>query len=51
MRDDLALLVKELQDAFEKFAESKQRYLGARTEKITASKVLKTKGTLMLSGH
>lgn len=30
MRDDLALLVKELQDAFEKFAESKQRYLGAK---------------------
>lgn len=54
MRDDLALLVKELQDAFEKFAESKQRYLereARRTEKITAGKVLQTKGTLMLSGH
>jgi acyl-[acyl-carrier-protein] desaturase len=54
MRDDLALLVKELQEASDKFDESKQRYLdreARRTEKITASKVLKTKGTLTLSGH
>ncbi|ASF96340.1 acyl-ACP desaturase [Mycobacterium avium subsp. paratuberculosis] len=54
MRDDLGLLVKELQDASEKFEESKQRYLereARRTEKITASKVLQTKGTLTLSRH
>ncbi|ATA28932.1 fatty acid desaturase [Mycobacterium lepraemurium] len=54
MRDDLGLLVKELQDASEKFEESKQRYLereARRTEKITASTVLQTKGTLTLSRH
>lgn len=54
MRDDLGLLVKELQDASEKFEESKQRYLereARKTEKITASKVLQTKGTLTLSRH
>jgi acyl-[acyl-carrier-protein] desaturase len=54
MRDDLALLVKELQEASEKFDESKHRYLereARRTEKITASKVLQTEGTLTLSKH
>ena len=54
MRDDLGLLVKELEEASDKFEESKQRYLereARRTEKITASKVLKTHGTLTLSGH
>ncbi|ORJ57771.1 acyl-ACP desaturase [Mycobacterium simiae] len=54
MRDDLALLVKELEEASDKFDESKQRYLereARRTEKITASRVLETKGTLTLSGH
>lgn len=54
MLDDLALLVKELQDGSEKFDESKQRHLereARRTEKITASKVLQTEGTLTLSGH
>ncbi|WP_407685338.1 acyl-ACP desaturase [Mycobacterium sp. HUMS_1102779] len=54
MRDDLGLLVKELEEAGAKFDESKQRYLereARRTEKITASKVLKTQGTLTLSGH
>jgi acyl-[acyl-carrier protein] desaturase len=54
MRDDLALLVKELEEASDKFDDSKQRYLdreARRTEKITARKVLKTEGTLTLSGH
>ncbi len=54
MRDDLALLVKELEQTGEKFEESKQRYIereARRTEKITASKVLKTEGTLTLSGR
>lgn len=54
MRDDLAVLVKELEQASDKFDESKQRYLereARRTERITASKVLKTQGTLTLSGH
>ena len=48
------VLVKELEQASDKFDESKQRYLereARRTEKITASKVLKTEGTLTLSGH
>jgi acyl-[acyl-carrier-protein] desaturase len=54
MRDDLAVLVKELEQASDKFEESKQRYLereARKTERITASKVLKTEGTLTLSGH
>ncbi|BBX72913.1 acyl-ACP desaturase [Mycobacterium shinjukuense] len=54
MRDDLAVLIKELEQASDKFDESKQRYLerqARNTERITASKVLKTKGTLTLSGH
>ncbi|OBB69422.1 MULTISPECIES: acyl-ACP desaturase [unclassified Mycobacterium] len=54
MRDDLAVLVKELEQASDKFDESKQRYLereARKTERITASKVLKTEGTLTLSGH
>jgi acyl-[acyl-carrier-protein] desaturase len=54
MRDDLAVLIKELEQASDKFDESKQRYLereARKTEKITASKVLKTKGTLTLSGR
>ena len=54
MRDDLGLLIKELEEASDKFDESKQRYLereARRTERITASKVLKTEGTLTLSGH
>jgi len=54
MRDDLGLLIKELEQASDKFDESKQRYLERevrRTEKITASKVLTTKGTLTLSGR
>lgn len=54
MRDDLAVLIKELEQASDKFDESKQRYLereARKTERITASKVLETKGTLTLSGH
>jgi acyl-[acyl-carrier-protein] desaturase len=54
MRDDLALLVKELEEASDKFDESKQRYLerqARRTEQITASRVLKSQGTLTLSGR
>ncbi|BBX97167.1 acyl-ACP desaturase [Mycobacterium lacus] len=54
MRDDLAVLIKELEQAADKFDESKRRYLereARRTEKITASKVLKTEGTLTLSRH
>ncbi|BBX62414.1 acyl-ACP desaturase [Mycobacterium saskatchewanense] len=54
MRDDLAVLVKELEAASDKFEESKQRYIereARRTERITASKVLRTEGTLTLSGH
>jgi len=54
MRDDLAVLIKELEQASDKFDESKQRYLereARKTERITASKVLKTEGTLTLSGR
>ncbi|GFG80393.1 acyl-ACP desaturase [Mycobacterium paragordonae] len=54
MRDDLALLIKELEQASEKFEESKQRYLdreARKAEGITAARVLKTQGTLTLSGH
>lgn len=54
MRDDLAVLVKELEQASDKFEESKQRYLereARKTEKITARKVLETEGRLTLSGH
>ncbi|WP_408632386.1 acyl-ACP desaturase [Mycobacterium basiliense] len=52
MRDDLALLIEELEETCEKFEESKQRYLereARKAEKITANKVLKTEGTLTLS--
>jgi acyl-[acyl-carrier-protein] desaturase len=54
MRDDLGLLIKELEVASDKFDESKQRYLereARKTERITARKVLKTDGTLTFSGH
>ncbi|GLD00599.1 putative acyl-[acyl-carrier-protein] desaturase DesA1 [Mycobacterium kiyosense] len=54
MRDDLAVLIKELERASDKFDESKQRYLdreARKAERITASKVLKTDGTLTLSRH
>jgi acyl-[acyl-carrier-protein] desaturase len=54
MRDDLGVLIKELEQAGDKFDESKQRYLereARRTERITASKVLKTEGVLTFSGR
>jgi acyl-[acyl-carrier-protein] desaturase len=54
MRDDLAVLVTELEAACEKFELSKQRYLerqARRTESITAAKALTTKGTLTRSRH
>ncbi len=54
MRDDLAVLVKELEQVSDQFDESKQRYLereARKTERITASKVLQTEGTLTFSGH
>ena len=43
MRDDLGLLVKELEDACDKFEVSKQRYLereARKAEKLTAKRVL-----------
>ena len=54
MRDDLGVLIKELEEAGDKFEVSKQRYRereARRIEKITASKILTTEGTLTLSGH
>jgi acyl-[acyl-carrier-protein] desaturase len=54
MRDDLAVLIKELEVASDKFEESKQRYIereARKTERITANKVLRTEGTLTLSGR
>nr|WP_205873772.1 acyl-ACP desaturase [Mycobacterium gordonae] len=54
MRDDLAVLIKELEAASEKFEESKHRYLereARKAERITAARVLKTQGTLTLSGR
>jgi acyl-[acyl-carrier-protein] desaturase len=54
MRDDLAVLVKELEQASDHFDESKQRYLereARKTERITAKKVLETEGRLTFSGH
>ena len=54
MRDDLAVLVKALEAACEKFELSKQRYLereARRTESITAAKALKTEGTLTRRRH
>jgi acyl-[acyl-carrier-protein] desaturase len=52
MRDDLAVLVTELEAACEKFELSKGRYLereARRTESITAAKALTTKDTLTRS--
>ena len=54
MRDDLAVLIKELEETGDKFEVSKQRYLereARKTEKVTASKVLTTNRTLTLSGR
>ena len=46
--------VEELEQACDKFEVSKQRYIereSQRTEKITARKILSTKGTLKMSGR
>ena len=54
LRDDIGVLIQEIEEACDKFDESKQRYIereARRTERITASKVLKTAGTLTFSGH
>jgi acyl-[acyl-carrier-protein] desaturase len=54
MRDDLGVLIKELEEAGDKFEVSKQRYREReerKIEKITASGVLTTEGTLTLSGR
>jgi len=54
LRDDLGVLIKDLEVASDKFDESKQRYLereARKTEKITAGRVLKTEGALTLSGR
>jgi len=52
MRDDLAVLIKELEESCDKFDESKQRYIerdARKAERITANRVLKSEGTLTLS--
>jgi len=52
MRDDIAVLVKELETACDKFEVSKQRYLereARMAEGITAAKPLKTEGRLTMS--
>jgi acyl-[acyl-carrier-protein] desaturase len=54
MRDDIAAHITELEEACDKFDVSKQRYLERQarmSEKITAQKVLTTKGTLKMSGR
>src|SRR5574340_72062 len=52
LRDDLAVLIKELEVVRDKFEISKQRHLdreARRAEKITADNVLRTAGSLTLS--
>ena len=52
LRDDLAVLVKELEQACDKFDVSKRRYLereARKAESISAAKTLKTGGTLARS--
>ena len=54
LRDEIAAHLKELEAACDKFDASKQRYLERQArmaEKITARKVLTTKGTLKMSGR
>ena len=54
MQDDIAAHIKDLETACEKFEISKQRYIereAQRTEKITARRLLSTKGTLKMSGR
>jgi acyl-[acyl-carrier-protein] desaturase len=52
MRDDLAVLVTELEEACDKFEEAKRRRLereARKGERMSARKVLSTEGTLTLS--
>ncbi|HUO40157.1 MAG TPA: acyl-ACP desaturase [Mycobacterium sp.] len=52
MRDDLAVLIEELEEACEKFDVAKQRRLdreARKQERLTAKRVLSTTGTLTLS--
>jgi acyl-[acyl-carrier-protein] desaturase len=54
MRDDLGVVIKELEQACDKFEVSKRRYFerqARRAEGINARKVLTTKGTLRMSGR
>ncbi|OSC39089.1 acyl-ACP desaturase [Mycobacterium decipiens] len=54
MQDDLGKLMEELEGECDKFEESKQRYLARQArmaDKMTARKVLSTKGTLRMSGR
>ncbi len=54
MQEDIGKHVEELEQACEKFEVSKQRYIereAQRTEKITARRLLSTKGTLKMSGR
>ena len=53
LRDDLAALVDELEDACDKFEISKRRHLereARRAEKLSAADILRTEGTLTFSG-
>ncbi|MBY0441634.1 MAG: acyl-ACP desaturase [Mycobacteriaceae bacterium] len=52
LRDDLGVLIQEIEAECDKFEVSKQRYLQRQTqraEKMTAQRVLSTKGTLTMS--
>ena len=52
LRDDLGVLIQEIEAECDKFEASKQRYLDRQTqraEKMTAQRVLSTKGTLTMS--
>ena len=54
MQDDIGAHIKELEAACDKFEVSKQRYIereAQRAEKITARRLLSTKGTLKMSGR
>jgi acyl-[acyl-carrier-protein] desaturase len=54
MQDDIGAHIKELEAACDKFEVSKQRYIereAQRADKITARRLLSTKGTLKMSGR
>jgi acyl-[acyl-carrier-protein] desaturase len=54
MQDDIGAHIKDLEAACDKFEVSKQRYIereAQRAEKITARRLLSTKGTLKMSGR